>query len=189
MNFKNLALLCTLILCSAFTAAAQETKCTLKIAQLAVAPELHGFRLGMTMEQFRARVPKLALRPADEFGTTAINIYPEYETNIDKASFEGVRTISLDFLDGRVVSLWVGYAPDFKWKNFDEFLVGMTRALALPDAWAVKARARQIACDDFQVIANTIGGNPSIRLVDEAAKRTLEERKAAKDAATEETEP
>jgi hypothetical protein len=188
MNFKHLALLCTLMLCSSLTVAAQETKCTLKVTQLTSAPELRGFRLGMTMEQFRARVPKLTVRSADEFGTTAINIYPEYETNIDKASFEGVRTISLDFLDGRVVSLWVGYAPDFKWKNFDEFLSGMTRSLSLPDAWATKGRARELPCDDFHVIANTIGGNPSIRFIDDAAKRTLEERKAAKDAA-EETEP
>jgi hypothetical protein len=188
MNFKHLALLCTLILCGAHVASAQETKCTLKITQLAAAPELRGFRLGMTMEQFRARVPKLNIRPADEFGTTAINIYPEYETNIDKATFEGVRTISLDFLDGRVVSLWVGYAPDFKWKNFDEFLEGMTRSLSLPVTWQTKMRARELACEDFHVIANTIGGNPSIRLVDDAARRTLEERKAAKDAA-EETEP
>jgi hypothetical protein len=189
MNFKHLALLFILLLFGGQSAAAQETKCTLKSTQMAAAPELRGFRLGMTLEQFRARVPKLVLRPADEFGATAINIYPEHEDNIDKASFEGVRTISLEFLDGRVVSLWVGYAPDFKWKSLDEFLGGMTRSLALPDAWAVKARARQLSCDDFQVIVTTIGGNPSIRLVDEPAKRTLEERKAAKDAATEEAKP
>ncbi len=189
MNFKNLALLCTLVLCCAPSVAAQTGKCDMKTSQLADAPELRGFRLGMTLEQFRTRAPKLIMRPADEFGATAINIYPENENNIDKASFDGIRTISLEFLDGRVVSLWVGYAPDFKWKTLDEFLSGMTRSLSLPDAWQTKARARQLSCDGFQVIATTIGGNPSIRLVDETAKRTLEERKAAKEAATEETAP
>jgi hypothetical protein len=189
MNFKNLALLCTLLLCCNALAAAQDAKCTLKISQLTDAPELRGFRLGMTKEQFRARVPKLILPPVDEFGATAINIYPENETNIDKATFEGIRTISLEFLDGRVMSLWVGYAPDFKWKTLDEFLSGMTRSLSLPDSWQTRARARQLSCDGFQVTANTIGGNPSIRLVDNAAKQTLEERKAAKDAATEEADP
>lgn len=189
MNFKNLALFCALLLCCTLAAAAQDAKCALKISQLTPAPELRGFHLGMTLEQFRARVPKLILRPADEFGATAINIYPEQENNIDRPSFEGIRTISLEFLDGRVVSLWVGYAPDFKWKTLDEFQSGMTRSLSLPDAWQTKARARQISCDNFQVTANTIGGNPSIRLVDNTAKQTLEERKAAKDAATEATEP
>lgn len=185
MSFKNLALLCLLILCSSLAAAAQGAECTLKIAQLATVPELRGFRLGMTLAEFKARVPKLSVHAADEFGATAINIYPEHEDNIDKATFEGVRTISLDFLDGRVVSLWVGYAPDFKWKTQDDFLSGMTRVLSLPDAWTTKSRGRQLACDDFQIQVSSIGGNPSIRFVDEAAHRTLEARKAAKEEATE----
>lgn len=183
MNFKNLALACALLFCTAMTAEAQETKCALKLTQLAAAPELRGFRLGMTLEQFKARLPNLAIRPADEFGATAINIYPEHNDIADKASFEGVRTISLEFLDGRVVMLWIGYAPDFKWKSPDEFLSGMTRSLSLPDAWQTKSRGRQLSCDDFQVTVSSIGGNPSIRFVDEAARRTLEERKAAKEEA------
>ncbi|MDX6696267.1 MAG: hypothetical protein QOF02_3870 [Blastocatellia bacterium] len=189
MKFKSLALICLLTPVCCLTAAAQETKCALKISQLVAAPELHGFRLGMTLAEFKARVPKLAIRPADEFGATAINIYPEHEENIDKASFEGVRTISLDFLDGRVVMLWVGYAPGFKWKTPDEFLSGMTRALALPAAWTTRPRGQQLACDDFQILISSIGGNPSIRFVDEAAHRTLEERKAAKEEAAEESKP
>jgi hypothetical protein len=189
MNFRSLALICLLTLCCGLTAAAQETKCALKISQLAAPPELHGFRLGMTLAEFKARVPRLTLRPADEFGATAINIYPEHEENIDKASFDGVRTISLDFLDGRVVMLWVGYAPGFKWKTPEEFLSGMTRALSLPDAWTAKTRGQQLTCDDFQVQVSSIGGNPSIRLVDVAAHRTLEERRAAKEAAAEESKP
>jgi hypothetical protein len=188
MSFKTLALICALFCCCAWTAAAQETKCALKAAQLAQVPELYGFRLGMTLEQFKARVPQLAVRSADEFGATAVNIYPEHEDKIDKASFAGVRTISLEFLDGRVVMLWVGYAPDFKWNNLDEFTSNITRSLALPDAWQTKLRGRQISCDDFQVNISSIGGNPSIRFVDEAAHRTLEERKAAKEE-KEESEP
>lgn len=188
MNLKHLALACGLLLCSAAAASAQAAKCTLKLAQLPTVPELRGFRLGMTLEQFRARVPKLILRPADEFGATAINIYPEHENNIDKTTFEGVRTISLEFLDGRVVSLWVGYAPEFKWKTLEEFLAHMPSALNLPDAWQVKGRGKQMTCDDFQVTISTIGGNPSIHLLDPAAKLTLDERKAAKEE-KEEAEP
>ncbi|HYO90678.1 MAG TPA: hypothetical protein VEQ40_03550 [Pyrinomonadaceae bacterium] len=181
MNFKNLALACALLFSMALTTAAQDAKCTLKLAQIAAAPELRGFRLGMTLEQFKARVPNLAIRPADEFGATAVNIYPEHNDISDKASFAGVRTISLEFLDERVVMLWIGYAPDFKWKSADEFLSGMARSLNLPDAWQTKSRGRQLSCDDFQVTISSIGGNPSIRFVDEAARRTLEERKAAKE--------
>jgi hypothetical protein len=185
MSGKHLALLCPMILCCALTLHAQETKCALKSAQLAAAPELRGFRLGMTIEQFRERVPNLTVRQPDEFGATAINIYPEHEDKIDRATFEGIRTVSLEFLDGRVVSLWVGYAPEFKWKSVDEFLAGISRSLALPDAWVVKSRGKQLSCEDFQVTVSSIGGNPSIRIVDESARRTLEARKAAKEEAVE----
>jgi hypothetical protein len=185
MKLKNLALGCTLLICCALAASGQETKCNLKITHLESVPELRGFRLGMTLEQFSARVPKLNLRPADEFGATAINIYPEYNDNLDRATFAGIRTISLEFLDSRVVSLWVGYAPDFKWKSNEEFLAQMTRALHLPNLWQTKSRGQQLTCDDFQINIYTIGGNPSIRFTDEAAHRTLEQRKAAKDEAEE----
>lgn len=189
MNCKTFALACALLFCCVLPLKAQETKCTLKVGQLSSAPELSGFRLGMTLEQFKARVPKLTLRGADEFGATAINIYPEHEDNIDKPSFAGVRTISLEFLDGRVVMLWVGYAPGFKWPDIDSFLSGMTRSLNVPNLWETKARARQLTCDDFQVTISTIGGNPSIRFVDETAKQTLEDRKAAKEEREEAAKP
>jgi hypothetical protein len=185
MSFKTLALACALLAFTSLSATAQETKCTLKIAQLTGAPELRGFRLGMTMEQFKARVPQVPIHPADEFGFTAVNIYPEHNDNVDRASLEGVRTISLEFLDGRVAMLWIGYAPGFKWKSIEEFLGGMTRALALPDAWQTRQRGRQLSCEDFQVTVSSIGGNPSIRFVDQPAQQTLEERKAAKEEAAE----
>lgn len=189
MTYKTFALVCLLLCGCALSLKAQETECIVKIAQLSSAPELSGFRLGMTIDQFKARVPKLALRGADRFGATAINIYPEYEKNIDKASFAGIRTISLEFLDNRVVMLWIGYAPGFKWPDMDSFLSGMTRSLNLPHLWEEKSRGQQLTCDDFQVMISTIGGNPSIRFVDLAAHRTLEQRKAAKEEQGEATRP
>lgn len=189
MSLRNLLFHCGLILCCSLTVAAQENRCSLKLSQLGAPPELRGFRLGMTLAEFKARAPKLNIRPADEFGSTAINIYPERDDNIDRASFDGIRTISLEFLDGRVVSLWIGYTPEFKWKTLDEFLSGMTHSLSLPEAWAIKARGRQLSCDDFQVTVSTIGGNPSIRFVDVNAGRLLEERKAAKEEKEEASEP
>jgi hypothetical protein len=181
MSLKKLALTTALMLSCAAAVSAQESKCSLKVAELPSVTELRGFRLGMTIEQVQARLPKAQLRPAGEFGFTSLNIFPNYEPGIDKTAFEGVRTISLEFLDGRVTSLWIGYDKSFKWQTLDEFMSGMTTALKLPNAWRTKFRTRLLECADFTVSVIPVGEGPSIKLTDEAARELLEKRKAAKE--------
>ena len=181
MKLRRSSLSLSLILIWACAASAQESKCTLKKSELPSIPELRGFHLGMTIEQVKARAPKVQLRPADEFGSTALNLFPDYETGIEKTTFEGVRTISLEFLDGRVLSLWIGYDQSFKWKTPEEFVPGFTNALKLPEAWRQKFRNRLLECADFSVSVIPVGGSLSIKLTDEAAREILEKRKAAKE--------
>ncbi|HEX8847211.1 MAG TPA: hypothetical protein VF791_21385 [Pyrinomonadaceae bacterium] len=185
MNLKNFANTLALALICACAASAQESKCAVKLADLPAIPELHGFRPGMTIEQVRARLPKAQVRPADEFGTTSLNIFPDYETGVDKTTFANIRTISLEFLDGRVSSLWIGYDKTFKWQTIDEFTKGMASALKLPDSWRTKLRTRLLDCADFSVAVIPVGESPSLKIIDEAARELLEKRKAAK----EETQP
>src|SRR6185436_13252683 len=83
--------------------------CTLKTGQLTNAPELRGFRLGMTFPEVKTRVPKLRFGRTDEFGVSRTSISPSYEPDFDVAGFADVRTISLDFLDGNLTTLWIGY--------------------------------------------------------------------------------
>lgn len=180
---RQLALALILLITCAVETTAQENKCSLKLAELPAAAELRGFRVGMTIEQVRARVPKIQLRPADEFGFTSHNIFPDYEPGIDKASFEGVRTVSLDFLDGRVFSIWVGYDKSFKWQTLDEFVSGMAGALKLPNSWRSKLRTRLLDCSDFTVAVIPVGESPSIKISDNAAKELLDKRQAAKEEA------
>jgi hypothetical protein len=161
--------------------AAQENRCTLKLAELPAPQELRGFRVGMTLEQVRARLPKLQVPPQDEFGFTSLNIFPAHEPGIDKAAFEGVRTISLDLLDNRVYSLWLGYDKSFKWQNTDEFAKGMAAALKLPEAWRTKFRTRVLDCADFTLSVIPVGESQSIKIVDNAAKDLLDSRQAAKE--------
>ena len=181
MNIRNIKFSLTIIFVFACAVSAQENKCTLKKSELPSISELRGFHLGMTTDQVRARATKIQLRPADEFGSTSLNLFPDYETGIDKKSFEGVRTISLEFLDGRVSSLWIGYDQSFKWQTPEEFVQGFTTALKLPDAWRQKFRNKLLDCADFSVAVIPVGGSLSIKLTDEAARETLEERKAAKE--------
>ena len=182
MMLKKLSHVLVLLMICASAVVAQGGKCTLKLAELAQPAELRGFRVGMTMEEVRARLPKAQFPRADEFGFASLNIFPDYETGIDKKAFEGVRTISLDFLDNRVTAVWIGYDKTFKWQTIDEFVTGITAALKLPDSWRTKFRNRLLDCADFTVAVIPVGESPSVKITNDAARALLDERKAAKEA-------
>jgi hypothetical protein len=185
MSLKQLTLILALLITCSLHPFAQEAKCTLKLSELPSIPELRGFHLGMTLDEVRARLPKAQIRPADEFGFTAFNIFPDYETAIDKKAFENVRSISLEFLDGRATSIWIGYDQSFKWQTVDEFTEGITTALKLPHAWRTKFRTRVLDCADFTLSVIPVAESQSLKITDDAAREVLEKRKAAK----EETQP
>jgi len=141
----------------AVPASAQENTCKAKLADLPNAPELSAFRLGMTPEQVKARVPQVKFGPTNEFGVSKTSINPDFDPQIDKTNFRDVRTVSLDFLDDRLTSLWIGFEGTFKWKTVDEFVNGISHALALPEQWITKGRSQQLTCTDFQVTAPRSG--------------------------------
>jgi hypothetical protein len=141
-----------------------------------------GFRLGMTTDQVKARVPQVLLGKADDFGVAKTSINPDFDTRIDKSTFPGVRTVSLDFLDGRLTSLWLGFDSTFKWKTVPEFVKGISQSLRLPDAWTSwRSRGQQLRCADFQMTAIIVAEGPSFRIVDEAAEQTVTVRRQAKE--------
>ena len=160
-------------------------QCTLKSEQLADAPELRGFRLGMTFEQVKARVPLVQFGRADEIGVTKTSIKPLYDARFDKEFFADVRTISFDFLDGKLTTLWIGYERSFKWQTVEDFVTGISKSLSLPAAWAPKRAGRQLQCDGFTILVAPIAGSPSIRLTDDAADQTIAERREEAAAANE----
>src|SRR5947209_20600842 len=149
MNLKTTSALFLLVLISAAGVAAQETTCTLKLEQWLAAAELRGFRLGMTMDQVRARVPPFVFGHANQFGLSKTSINSDFDPKFDKASFEGVRTVSLSFLDGRLMVLWLGYDSSFKWHKVDDFVVGFSKAMNLLTTSQGKGRRQQISCQGF----------------------------------------
>lgn len=173
---------------SATAASAQPGTCTLKIDQLPESAELRGFRVGMTLDQAKAHVPQVKLARPDEFGVAKISINPFYDPSFDKTVFADVRTISLDFLDDRLVSLWIGYESSFKWQTLDAYVAGISKSLSLPAAWAVKRGGRQLSCDGFTVFASLIAGSPSIRISEDAAQETIANRREEAAAAAEAAE-
>lgn len=173
-----------LVLICALSINAQENKCSLKVADLPNAPELFGFRMGMTEPEVKARVAQVRFAKPNEFGVAKTSISPDYDPQIDKSTFNGVRTVSLDFLDGRVYSLWFGYDATFKWRTVAEFVEGISRSLRLPDAWSEwKTRGEQIKCADFSMTVTIVAEGPSFHIVDETAETTVAERREAKEEA------
>ncbi len=177
-----------LVITTVTIASAQQSNCSAKIDQLPDAPELRGFHLGMTYDQVKARVPPIQFGRPDQFGVAKTSINPSFGPQFDKASFADVRTISLDFLDGKLVTLWIGYESTFKWQKLDEFVNGMSKSLNLPAAWPPKRGGQQLTCDGFSVLASVIAGSPGIRLTNEAAQETIANRREEAAAAAEAAE-
>lgn len=167
------------IFLTALPAAAQ---CRQKFTDLPAAPELLGFRLGMTREQIKAHVPQTAFGKTDPFGVSKTTINPSFDPKIDQTKFAGVRSISLDLLDERLTSLWIGYDEDYKVKSVEEFVQLISESLTLTGDWTPwRSRGQQLRCADFQIIVSTLAGGPTLRLLDLSAEDTVAARRQAKE--------
>jgi hypothetical protein len=168
-----------LLLLLAQTASAQ---CTKKLSELPAAPELLGFRLGMTKDEIKTRVPQTAFGKADRFGVMKTTINPYFDPKIDKSRFEGVRSISLDLVDDRLTSLWIGYDETFKARTAEEFVKLISQSLGVGGNWSShRSKGQQLRCADFQLIVTTVAGGPSFRILDIAAEDLVAERRQAKE--------
>lgn len=170
-----------LVLVLAQSASAQ---CTKKISELPAAPELAGFQLGMTKEQIKVRVPQTKFGHADSFGVTKTTINPYFDETIDKTKFQGVRSISLDLVDDKLTSIWVGYDETYKVHTTEEFIKVISQSLQVTGGWSsYRSKGQQLRCADFQLVVTTVAGAPSFRLLDTTADNLVAERRQAKEEA------
>src|SRR5690242_19199469 len=168
-----------LVLLLAVSASAQ---CTQKLATLPTAPELFGFHLGMTKDEIQQLVPQTVFPHADHFGVAKTTINPHFDPKIDQKKFAGVRSISLDVLDDRLTSLWIGYDENFKVQTIDDLVKLVSASLQVSGNWSSwRSRGEQLRCADFQLIVSTLASGPSLRLVDLAADDTIAARRQAKE--------
>jgi hypothetical protein len=158
-------------------------QCTKKMTEIPAAPELLGFRLGMTKEEIKLHVPQTQFGHTDDFGVSKTTINPYFDPKIDKTKFEGVRSISLDILDQKLTSLWIGYDENFKAGNVDDFVKLITQSLQLSAAnWSSwKSRGQHMRCADFELIVTMVARAPSLRVLDVAAEETVATRRRAKE--------
>src|SRR5215212_3690162 len=151
------------------------------MSELPAAPDLLGFRLGMTKEQIKAHIPQTRFGSTDPFGVSKTTINPYFDETIDKSKLEGVRSISLDLVDEKLTSIWIGFDETFKAHTADEFVKLLSQSLQVDGNWSSKYRGRQLRCADFQLTVTTVAGGPSFRLVDTAADDLVAGRRQVKE--------
>jgi len=157
-------------------------QCTQKIADLPAAPELFGFQLGMTKEQVKTLVPQIHFGKTDDFGVSKTTINPGFDPKMDAAKFADVRSISLDLLDERLTSIWVGFEETYKIQDITAFATSVSQSLRLPNAWsAYRGRGHQMRCADFQLIATTVARAPTLRILNLSADDTIAARRQTKE--------
>jgi len=182
-NISILLSLLVAIFSTSIIADAQSGTCSLKSDQLANPTELFGVRLGMTPQEVKTLLPLVQFGRNDPFGVMKTSFNPHFDPHVDKTAFPDVRTISLDFLDGKLVTLWIGYEDTFKWPKLDQFVPNFSKSLSVPADWPVKRNGKELTCDGFSLFASMIGGGPALRITDDAAPDVITARvEAALDA-------
>lgn len=182
---KSSLILTLIFTCAALALAQSAGQCALTTAQLSQLPELKGLRPGMSIEEVKTIVPTLEMGRSDELGLSKTSFSPDFNPKMNKGAFQGIRTISLDFLDGRVSAVWIGYNDSFKWKTIEEVVEALTQSLKLANVWEAKGRGQQITCGELEIAVTMVAGSPTLRITDEAARKTWEKRRSEK----EENEP
>jgi hypothetical protein len=170
-----------LLLLSASPIFPQTQSCKVNRSSLPDVKELYGMRLGMTVSEVKHLVSTLALPRADEFGLAKTSFTPRLIPTLDKNTFPGVRTVSLEFLDGRVSSIWIGYDNSFKWQLLSDTVDGLSNELHLPGKWQTKGREKIMVCEDFGFAVSMIANSPSIRIIDQTAHSIWLARREAKE--------
>lgn len=172
----------------------QPPACPLTRAQ---APEIGGLRLGMTEVQVRTLVPSFSISAANEDGVSRAEIKSPAINQMATASFfEGVESIDLEFVDGKLSFIRAAYPATNKWGSKDEFLSVVAPKFRLSGEWqpfynwqikdardAQDLRDLAIECEGFRLSVGIgiegLGGDqtPHYELDDMAAARLVKERK------------
>ena len=169
-NIRLLLSLVSIVLCACLVAKPQTPACTLKASDLKPAEDFYGLHLGMTVEEVQKALPLVQFGRADRLGVMKTSFNPHFDQRVDQAAFPDVRTISLDFLDGKLATVWIGYESTFKWPKLDLFVANFSKSLGVTAEWSPARNGRALSCDGFSLSAQMIGGGPSLRINDEAAQ-------------------
>lgn len=145
------------------------------------APELWGFRLGMTVDELKARYPTVNLSRQDSFGLMTGVIYA-VDANKAQKNYKwllsGVSSVSLDFIDGKLSYVGVLYGLEFNFPDVDSYTTRLSNDYKMPFAWQPSkdlSEVREMRCTGFDMFAFVRYGT-AFGLFDAAATSSLDKR-------------
>jgi len=99
---------------------------------------------------------------------------PHFDPRVDKTAFPDVRTISLDFLDDKLITLWIGYEGNIQMAEVGSVRHKLQQVLlSVPADWSVKGNGRQLACDGFSLFGiDDRRVAPAIRIIPMTPRQT-----------------
>lgn len=174
---------------------ARPRACTLDLAQ---APVIGGFRLGMTTDEVQSRFPTSAVPAPNEIGVSTLHLRGIQSPA--GSAFEGANNITIELLDGRLAYIRVSYPATSKWQSKDEFIHTIAERLNINGPWrpfydwenktirdSEDLRDSALECNGFRLsagigIEGLAGGEqtPHLELEDMAAAQTIRSREDAK---------
>jgi hypothetical protein len=174
----RLSLALVLFIICAATGTAQQTKCALTPGQ---SPKLSGLRLGMTLEQIKARFKIIEEEEADDFGVAKLQLDPSPDV------VEAVRDIAIELIRERIVSIRLVQNPLESTTAYREYTERLSGSLQLPQAWKPVTHGSTVTgmtmeCAGFKVNATLIGMRiPVVYMYSLEAEPTLLRRQAEKE--------
>lgn len=164
--------------------------------QLRQPPRLLGLRLRMSADEVRAVFPRLQLPAPNDLGVAGATLHADDIATGPGASpeFEHVADLALEFTDGRLSYLRLGYPVTMRWTSMDQFVARVADWLDLPGGWKrlydrddksfrdiEDFRDQALECESFRISAGIgVEGlgeqTPHIKLEDTDAARRVSAR-------------
>lgn len=132
------------------------------------APELRGFRLGMTLDEIKKKFPNLPPIAANEYGLS--KIYFDRTSKVEQSyrefnfidanfidAFKGTRRVYLELADNKVAVIKVVYTDEIPWKSEEEFIRRTAESLNIPGTWSMGSGYNTLQCQNSLMFHAGIG--------------------------------
>jgi hypothetical protein len=178
------SMLAAIMLVCAAVASAQQPSCALKQA-----PELLGFRLGMSTAEVKASLADSSMfdsrmSSGNDVGSRAVNVPA---ADLKPETGDAIESVNLTFVDNRLSQIKVTYNSASQWDGSQDFFKRESAKLSLPipnGAGSLQGSGGNekyaVKCEGFTaVLAYAFGVSPNIIVSDTAARKVVDNRREA----------
>jgi hypothetical protein len=135
--------------------------CNLSTAK---APQLWGFKLGMTFEEVKERYPSIRASESSYFGSRDAQVIADEDAKTQRNYqwlLTGVLFVNLSFVDEKLAYIGVAYRPGaISYPDAETYTASLSKSFGLPRAWELKPdtdnSAMEMKCGgvDFDAFAS-----------------------------------